>query len=172
MQSFQVAAFAFPVADGVIDKFQLGDIAEIANGKDGLKHRLQAGIVPLTRQLVHLQKAVIRTLLYLDQIGNLDRCRNLGKIESFAKYTVFVRHESSSAPSSGATGRARVQCGQSPRMLRGGVILIVPSIAPHSEARRNCDLALQRQIWPCNKKQNRPQGQKPPWTPSAALAVN
>src|SRR5579864_3916919 len=38
METFQVAAFALPVADGEIDKGQLGDVAEIGDGENGLKY--------------------------------------------------------------------------------------------------------------------------------------
>ena len=38
METFQVAAFALPVANGEIDKGQLGDVAEIGDGENGLKH--------------------------------------------------------------------------------------------------------------------------------------
>src|SRR5581483_10547462 len=82
VQTLQVAALALPVADGVIHEFQLGDFAEVGDGKHGLKYRLQSGVVALTRQAVHLQKAVIRTLLHLDEVGNLNGGWNFGKIEA------------------------------------------------------------------------------------------
>src|SRR5262249_45711452 len=37
VQAFEVSALALPVADGEINKSQLGDVAEIGNGEDGLK---------------------------------------------------------------------------------------------------------------------------------------
>ena len=39
---------------------------------DGLKHRLQAAVFALARELVHLQEAVVRALLNFDQVRNLD----------------------------------------------------------------------------------------------------
>ena len=72
VQPLEVAALAFPVADGILDELQLRHIAEVGDGKYRLEHRLQSGIVTLTRQRVHLQEAVIGTLLDLDEVGNLD----------------------------------------------------------------------------------------------------
>ncbi len=85
VQPFQVAALALPVADGVIHELQLRDVAEVGDRKHRLKYRLQAGVVALAGQPVHLQKAVIGTPLHFDQIRNLDRCWNFGKIESLAE---------------------------------------------------------------------------------------
>jgi len=93
MEPFQVAAFALPVANGEIDKGQLGDIAEIGDGENGLKHGLEAAVVTLARQFVHLQKAVVRTLLNLDQVRDLQGYRNLGKIETITSLAILVRHE-------------------------------------------------------------------------------
>ena len=85
MQTFQVAAFALPVADGEIDELELGDIAEIGDRENGLKDRLQAGVIALAGQPVHLQKALVGALLHLDQVRDLDGGRNFGKIETFAE---------------------------------------------------------------------------------------
>ena len=72
MQSLEVAALALPVADGVVHKLELRDVAEVADREHGLKDRLQPGIVALTGQPVHLQKAFIGALLNLDQVRDLD----------------------------------------------------------------------------------------------------
>ncbi len=72
MQPLEVAALALPVADGVVHKLQLRDVAEIADRKHRLKYRLQAGIVALAGQPVHLQKAFVGALLNLDQVRDLD----------------------------------------------------------------------------------------------------
>ena len=72
MQPFEVAALALPVADGVVHKLQLGDVAEVADREHRLKHGLQAGIVALAGQPVHLQKAFVGALLNLDQVRDLD----------------------------------------------------------------------------------------------------
>ena len=77
VQPFEVAALALPVADCVIDKLQLRNIAKIRDRKHGLKHRLQSCVVALAGEPVHLQEAVVGTLLHLNQIWNLNGCWNL-----------------------------------------------------------------------------------------------
>ena len=72
MQPLEVAALALPVADGVVHKLQLRDVAEIADREHRLKHRLQAGIVALAGQSVHLQETFVGALLNLDQVRDLD----------------------------------------------------------------------------------------------------
>src|SRR5437660_6666116 len=86
-----MAALAFPISDSVIDKLELRNIAEIGNGKHRLENRLQTGVVTLAGQAVHLKEAVVRALLYLDQIRNLDRGGNFGKIKAFKK-GIIIRH--------------------------------------------------------------------------------
>src|SRR5262245_14782079 len=93
MQAFEVSALALPVADGEIDKGQLGDIAEIGNGKNGLKYGLEPAIVALARQLVHLQETVVGPLLNLDQVRDLQGRRNLGKVKAVTGSAILVRHE-------------------------------------------------------------------------------
>ena len=77
VQAFQVAALALPVADCVIDKLQLRQLAKILDREDGLEYRLQSRVIALAGQHVHLQKAVIGALLHLDEVGNLDGRRDL-----------------------------------------------------------------------------------------------
>src|SRR5437773_9736208 len=90
-----MAALAFPISDSVIDKLELRNIAEIGNGKHRLENRLQTGVVTLAGQAVHLKEAVVRALLYLDQIRNLDRGGNFGKIKAFTK-GIILRHSDDS----------------------------------------------------------------------------
>src|SRR5207249_2506477 len=90
-----MAALAFPISDSVIDKLELRNIAEIGNGKHRLENRLQTGVVTLAGQAVHLQEAVVRALLYLDQIRNLNRGGNFGKIKAFTK-GIILRHSDDS----------------------------------------------------------------------------
>ena len=93
MQPLQVAALALPVADGKVHELQLRDIAEIGDREHRLEHRLQAGIVALAGQPIHLQEAVIGALLHLDQVRDLDRRRNLGEIKTLAKIVVLCHSE-------------------------------------------------------------------------------
>ena len=92
VQPLQVAALALPVADGVLDKVELRDVAEVGDGEDRLKYRLQAGVVAFAGQGIHLQEAVIGALLHLDEVGNLDGRRNLGKIEPISVGSFLLRH--------------------------------------------------------------------------------
>ena len=93
MQPLQVAALALPVANREVHKLKLGDVAEVGDRKHRLKHGLQAAVFALTGQFVHLQEAIIRTLLNLDQVRDLDGCRNLGKIETLAMDIVFCHSQ-------------------------------------------------------------------------------
>jgi hypothetical protein len=98
MQSLQIAALAFPVADRIVDEFQLADAAEIGNRKYRREHRLQADVVALIRQQIHLQKLLVRIALDFDQIRNRNRSFDLGKINSIGGQTVLRRHKDSGAP--------------------------------------------------------------------------
>src|SRR2546429_5421389 len=86
-----MAALAFPISDSVIDKLELRNIAEIGNGKHRLENRLQTGVVTLAGQAVHLKEAVVRALLYLDQIRNLDRGGKFWKIKALSE-GIILRH--------------------------------------------------------------------------------
>ena len=81
MQTLQVAALALPVTDGVVHKLQLRDVAEIRDRKHRLENCLQAAVVALAGQTIHLQEAIVGALLHFDQVRNLDSCWNLGKIK-------------------------------------------------------------------------------------------
>ena len=59
VQPFQVAALAFPVADRVIDELQIAHAAKIGNRKDAVEDGLQADVLALIRQQVHLQKPLV-----------------------------------------------------------------------------------------------------------------
>ena len=84
MQAFQVPAFAFPVSDGVADELERRDAAEIRNRKYGVEDRLKAGIFALLRKHVHLEEPLVRILLYLDEIRDLDRRPDLREIRSLS----------------------------------------------------------------------------------------
>ncbi len=93
VQPFQVAALALPVADREIHEVQLRNAAEIGDGENGNEHRLQARVVALVGQLVHLQKPLIGTALHFNQVRNLGCSGNLGKIEPAANRALLVGHE-------------------------------------------------------------------------------
>ena len=93
METLEVSAFTLPVANGVINEFKLGHVAEVRNREHGLEDGLKSAVVALAGQLVHLQKAVIGALLHFDQIWNLDRCWNFAEIKTSATGTVVsIRH--------------------------------------------------------------------------------
>jgi hypothetical protein len=93
MQAFQVAAFAFPVSDGVADEFECRDATKIRYWKNGLENRLQPCVVAFLGQHVHLEEPLVGILLYLDEIGDLDRRPDLRKIDSVSGGSVLgFRH--------------------------------------------------------------------------------
>ncbi len=84
LQPFQLAALAFPVADGVLDELQRAGLAEIADRKDRLEDGLQSGVVPILRRGIDLQEALVRALLDLDEVRDRNRRVNLGKVDALA----------------------------------------------------------------------------------------
>ena len=77
MQAFQIPAFAFPVTDRITDEFQCRYAAEIRDRKDGIEYGLKPGIFAFLGKHVHLEEPLVRILLYLDEIRNLDRSPDL-----------------------------------------------------------------------------------------------
>ena len=59
MQPFQVAALAFPVADRVIDELEIAHAAKIGDREHAVEHGLQADVLALIGQQVHLQKPLV-----------------------------------------------------------------------------------------------------------------
>ena len=93
MQPLQVSALAFPVSDGIADELESGNTAEIGDREDRVEHRLKAGVFALLRKHVHLEEPFVGILLYLDEIGDLDRSPDLRKIRSFPRGVRFgFRH--------------------------------------------------------------------------------
>ena len=96
VQAAQMAALALPVADGVVDEIELRKSAEILDRKYGREHGLQAGIFALARQQIHLQKALIGLLLNVNQVRNLDRGLDFGKVQTLAfpndAITITIAH--------------------------------------------------------------------------------
>ncbi len=84
VQSFEVAALAFPISDRVIDEIQLREPTKILDREYGRENRLQARVFALRRQQIHLQEALIREPLDLDQVRDLDRTLDLRKIQPLA----------------------------------------------------------------------------------------
>ena len=76
VQTFQVAALALPVADRIVDEFEIAYTTKIGNREDGIKNGLQADVFALIGQQIHLQEPLVRLLLYLDQVGDRNRSLN------------------------------------------------------------------------------------------------
>src|SRR5215467_9106010 len=93
MQAFQIPAFALPIADRITDEFECRYAAEIRYWEDGIEYGLQSSIVAFLRKHVHLEEPLVRILLYLDEIRNLDRGADLRKIRSLSGGSGFgFRH--------------------------------------------------------------------------------
>jgi len=85
VEPLEVAALAFPVADRVTDELQRRNTSEIGDRKDRIEHGLKSGVLTLIGQHVHLQEPLVGVLLDFDQIGNLNRSSNFGKIRSLSR---------------------------------------------------------------------------------------
>src|SRR6185312_5630947 len=74
VQALQLAALALPVADRILDELERRVLAEIADRKDRLEHRLETRVLAFARQTVHLQEPLVGLLLDLDRDrdGRLD----------------------------------------------------------------------------------------------------
>ncbi len=73
MQALELAALALPVTDRVLDELERRVLAEIADRKNRLEHRLQPLVLAFRGQAVHLQEALVALPLDLDEIRDLDR---------------------------------------------------------------------------------------------------
>jgi hypothetical protein len=62
---------------------------------------LQAGIFALARQQIHLQETLVRLLLYVNQVRNLDRRLDFGEVQALSfpssAITVSIAHRLTSS---------------------------------------------------------------------------
>src|SRR5207253_3859075 len=84
MEPLQLAALALPVADRVLDELERRVLPEVADREDRLEHRLQARVLALARQTVHLQKALVGLLLDLDQVRDRNGRLDFRKVDALA----------------------------------------------------------------------------------------
>src|SRR6185436_19940469 len=84
LEARQTPALALPVADGVLDELERRVLAEVADREDALEHRLQADVLALPRQAVHLEEPLVGLLLNLNQIRDRNGGLDLGKINALA----------------------------------------------------------------------------------------
>src|SRR5580704_3849675 len=89
VQTLQVSALALPIADRVIDKFELAQSTKIGDREDAFENALEPGIVALARQQIHLQESLVGFLLHLDQVRDRDCSFNFRKINSLAVRDMF-----------------------------------------------------------------------------------
>ena len=80
VQAFEVPALALPVSDGIADELEGRYSTKIRDRENGIEYRLEACVVAFLREHVHLEKALVRVFLDLDEIRNLDRRPNLRKV--------------------------------------------------------------------------------------------
>src|SRR5258707_15634768 len=66
------------------EEFALRVFAEVAERKERLKHRLEARVLALARQAVHLQKALVGFLLDLDQVRDRNGRLDFRKVDALA----------------------------------------------------------------------------------------
>src|SRR6267154_404261 len=98
MQALEIAAFALPVADLIIDELELAYATEIGNRKHRSEYRLQTDIFTFIRQKVHLQELLVRIFLDFDQIRDRNRSFYFRKINSIGSEAVVSRHRISKTP--------------------------------------------------------------------------
>src|SRR4029079_9273929 len=84
VQAGEAAALALPVADRILDELERRVLAEVADREDRLEHRLQPGVLALGRQQIHLEKALVRLALYLDEVRDWNSGLDLRKIFALA----------------------------------------------------------------------------------------
>ena len=61
-----MSALALPIADRVVNELELRDVAEVGDRKHRLENRLQASVLTLTGQTIHLQEPLVRPLLHFN----------------------------------------------------------------------------------------------------------
>jgi hypothetical protein len=87
VKTFKPATLALPVTNLVLDKIQSRRAPKIRNRKYGLEDSLQSGEIAFFRQKIHLQKAIVRFALNLNEIRDPHRSCDFGKVYSFRRLT-------------------------------------------------------------------------------------
>src|SRR5262249_21346363 len=68
------------VPDGELDEVERAGLPEVAEREDGGEDRLQSGILALLGEEVHLQEAVVRLALHVDEIRQRHVAANLREV--------------------------------------------------------------------------------------------
>ena len=77
---FEPAALALPVADRVLDELQLAGSAEVREREDAREDGLQARLVPLLGEQVHLQETLVGPALDVDQVRKIHERADLREV--------------------------------------------------------------------------------------------
>src|SRR6185436_782124 len=80
LETLELPAFAFPVADGKADEVERSGLPEIAEGEDAGEDRLQSGVLTLPGEEVHLQESFVGLSLDVDEIRQRHIAANLGEV--------------------------------------------------------------------------------------------
>jgi len=81
----------FRLSQFITDKLQRGGLVEVFNRENRSEYSLQSCIGPLLNRNVRLQKLLVRSLLNLDQIGNVNDLFNLAEGAADTKITCDLR---------------------------------------------------------------------------------
>ena len=84
VQAGQLAALALPVPDRILDELERRVLAEVADREHRLEHRLQPLVLAFRGHPVHLQEALVRAALNLDQVRDRNRRLDLREILALA----------------------------------------------------------------------------------------
>src|SRR5205814_5317352 len=80
LEALELAALALPVADGELHEIEGTGLPEIAEGEDAREDRLQAGVLALLGEEVHLQEALVGTPLNVDEVRQRHVRPDLGEV--------------------------------------------------------------------------------------------
>jgi hypothetical protein len=84
VQAGELAALALPVADRILDELERRILPEIADREDGLEDRLQARVLALGGQTIHLQEPLVRLPLDLDEVRDRHRGADFREVLALA----------------------------------------------------------------------------------------
>src|ERR1051326_3454246 len=80
LEALERAALALPVADRELHEIERTGLPEIAEGEDAREDRLQAGVLALLGEQVHLQEALVRAALHVDEVRQRHVRPDLGEV--------------------------------------------------------------------------------------------
>src|SRR5205085_3102857 len=84
VEAGELAALALPVADRILDELERRVLAEVADRENGLEHGLQARVLALRREAVHLQEPLVGLALNLYELWDRHRRLDLRAVHALA----------------------------------------------------------------------------------------